>query len=70
MACFGDPTRHDDQGVTASRDGDHPALMSLGVFVVYDAFTRAQAPYTKSVFEGSGVVYFCSGIALFTRYAR
>jgi hypothetical protein len=26
------------------------ALMSLGVFFLYDAFTRAQAPQTKSLF--------------------
>jgi Co/Zn/Cd efflux system component len=29
------------------------ALMSLGVFVLYDAFTRAQAPQPKSLFEGA-----------------
>jgi len=33
------------------------ALMSQGVFVLYDAFTRAQAPQTKSLFEG--VVLCC-----------
>ena len=38
------------------------ALMSLGVFVVYDAFTRAQAPYTKSVFEGAVLCTFALGL--------
>jgi multisubunit Na+/H+ antiporter MnhG subunit len=28
------------------------AIMSLGIFVLYDAFTRAQAPRSKSLFEG------------------
>lgn len=28
------------------------AIMSLGVFVLYDAFTRTQAPRSKSLFAG------------------
>jgi multisubunit Na+/H+ antiporter MnhG subunit len=38
------------------------ALMSLGVFVLYDAFTRAQAPQTKSLFEGAVLCTFALGL--------
>ncbi len=34
------------------------ALMSLGVFVLYDAFTQAQAPLTKSLVEGAVLCAF------------
>jgi hypothetical protein len=36
--------------------------MSLGVFVLYDTFTRAQAPQTKSLFEGAVLCAFALGL--------
>jgi hypothetical protein len=37
-------------------------LMSVGVFVLYGAFTRAQAPQTKSFFEGAVLCTFAFGL--------
>ena len=36
--------------------------MSLGVFVLYDTFSRAQALQTKSLFEGAVLCAFALGL--------
>jgi multisubunit Na+/H+ antiporter MnhG subunit len=38
------------------------ALLSVGVFVLYDAFTRAHAAQTKSLVEGTALC--CVALAL------